>query len=572
MSRAVRYTLLWIAVVALATLSIRCIYLYKFSGNLGLVAGYPDETNYYLPAAQMIRESLSGFFFSPRSLWNGPLNPLWLAALGGDVAVAKFANVALFSIASSVLAGAVGYRFGWRKGAMVALGLILYPPTYDLVPTVLTEPLYVSLLCFSLAWLLFCDFSPRSFVFSGLVFGLATLVRPTSQMFAPMIIVVGVLLWRSLWGRRLMLHGLCAFAVCVPTMTWNFVQYGKAGLANGLGAVLYLGGDLRRDGDEPVYAGVDFDTYRITTPYTHLDTEGDARLVAVAKERMLRHPVETAELFTRKAFRYLFGSPRGYFWPFDGLVAKIQHEPGFRGKLFAFLWPALHVLVVCGALVSLRRRDIPFALRLYVGALTLYFVALHMVTFPIPRMVFPLYPYLLVLAVVGLCTKGSGQKRRIAVAVVAPIICALIAAPRKIEFATEVDGEFINVFESRFSGSYEGGHDIQEGRVTGDDPYQLFRFDRLPLLRSQMVSFAIAVACPEDKTRKGSGQVFWRTDGESFTEAKSVVFPMRSVSSSHIVPSALSSLWTGQLTGLRIDLPPEFKGCSVSINESQILD
>ena len=87
-----------------------------------------------------------------------------------------------------------------------------------------------------------------------------------------------------------------------------------------------------------------------------------------------------------------------------------------------------------------------------------------------------------------------------------------------------------------------------------------------------MVSFATAVVCPEDKTRKGSGQVFWRTDGESFTEAKSVVFTTRSVSSSHIVPSALSSLWTGQLTGLRIDLPPEFKGCSVSINESQILD
>ena len=87
-----------------------------------------------------------------------------------------------------------------------------------------------------------------------------------------------------------------------------------------------------------------------------------------------------------------------------------------------------------------------------------------------------------------------------------------------------------------------------------------------------MVSFAIAVACPEDKTRKGVGQVFWRTDGESFTEAKSVVFPMRSVSSSHIVPSALSSLWTGQLTGLRIDLPPEFKGCLVSITEPEILD
>jgi hypothetical protein len=355
-------------------------------------------------------------------------------------------------------------------------------------------------------------------------------------------------------------------------MTWNLVQFGKAGLANGLGAVLYLGGDLRRDGDEPVYAGVDFDTYRITIPYTHLDTEGDARLVAVAKERMLRHPVETAELFSRKAFRYLFGSPRGYFWPFDGLVAKLKHEPGLRGKLFAFLWPALHVLVVCGALCFLRRRDLPLILRVYVAALVGYFVALHTISFPIPRMVFPLYPYLLVMAVVGMCTRGGGQKRRFAVAVVAPIIFAFIAAPRNAEFGTEVNGSFLNVFEIRFPGTFEGGHDIQDGRVIGDDPYQAYRFDHVPLLRTQMVSFAITIACPEDKARKGTAQVFWRIDGESFTEAKSVAFPMRSISSSHIVRPALSTLWTGQLTGLRIDLPPEFKGCSVSINEPQVLD
>lgn len=572
MSRGGRYTLFWVATVAVCTLFVRSAILYLFSGDLAFVAGYPDETNYYIPAAQMIRQSVSGFFLSPRSLWNGPLNPLWLALFGGDVAVVKFANVALFSVASGVLAGAAGYRFGWRKGMLVALGLLLYPPTYDLVPTVLTEPLYVSLLCFSFALLLFGDFSLRSFVFSGLLFGLATLVRPTSQMFAPIVIGLGALLWRSSLGRRFALHGVCALAVCVPTMVWNFAHFGKAGLANGLGAVLYLGGDLRRDGDEPVHFGVDFDTYRFTTPYTHLDTEGDERLVAIAKERALRRPMETAELYSRKAFRYLFGSPRGYFWPFDGLVAKMKHETGFQGRLLALLWPALHVFVVCGALLALRRRDISQPLRVYIGALTAYFVALHSVTFPIPRMVFPLYPYLLVLAVVGICTKGGGHKRRIAFSVIAPLAFAFVAAPRKVEFWTEVPRSYLDVFETRELAQYEGGHDIQDRRVVGEDPYQVYRLERVPLLRSQMVGFTLAVECPEEKVRKGSGQIFWATDGEPFSEAKSAAFPLRSVSATHVVRPALSASWKGSLTGLRVDVPPEFKGCAVSIGDLQLLD
>ena len=146
-------------------------------------------------------------------------------------------------------------------------------------------------------------------------------------------------------------------------MLWNFSQFGKAGLANGLGAVLYLGGDLRRNGDEPVYSGVDFDTFRITTPYTHLDTEGDARLVAVAKDRMLQHPLATGALFIRKGARYLLGSFHGYFWPYNGLVGKLEHDPSWRSKCSTLVWLSLQVFVACGAFFSLFRRDLSVPVR-----------------------------------------------------------------------------------------------------------------------------------------------------------------------------------------------------------------
>jgi hypothetical protein len=141
MNPNIRQTILRIACLGGVTVVIRCIALYLFSGSFGFEANYPDESNYYLPAAQMLRDLGLGFFLSPRSLWNGPLNPLWIALFQGHVPLVKFVNVLLFSIASAFLAGGVGVSFGWRRASLVALGLLVFPPTYQLVPTLLTEPL-----------------------------------------------------------------------------------------------------------------------------------------------------------------------------------------------------------------------------------------------------------------------------------------------------------------------------------------------------------------------------------------------------------------------------------------------
>lgn len=564
-----------IAWISGATALVRFVVLYFFSGSLGVSAGFPDENNYYLPAARMLLENGMGFFRSPRSLWNGPLNPIWIGLFNANIPVVKAANVALFSLSSGVLAAAVGHRFGWRKAALVAIGLLAYPPTYHLVPTLLTEPLYVSLLMLSFSSLLLRDFSQRGFVESGILLGLATLVRPTSQLFPPMLGILALVLRKSPWSKNLLLHGLVAFAVCVPTMSWNWAHFGKVGIANGLGAVVYLGSDLRRDGDEPVYSGVDFDTYRTTSPQTHLDTEGDARLLEVARERILKHPVQVGELFIRKAGRYLFGSFNGYFWPFDGLVEKIAHDTSRRGKMEALFWPALHTVVVVAALIAFLGRSCPPMMRLYVGVVALYFVALHMVTFPIPRMFLPLFPYMLVLGVVGVCNRKEGYKAKVLFSVTAPLLFAFVSAPRHRLYPTEVSEAYISLFETRNVGALVERNGIQaEGsfRVVGADPYEVYRFDRIPLVRTQVVSFGLGVQCPDSRERKGQGQIFWAVNGETFDEARSTVFPLRSIDGVHVVRPALSPAWNGALNFLRVDLPPEFLGCGVMLDEVQVLD
>lgn len=567
---------LLIIVTAVITALVRGVVLYFFSGSLGFEASYPDENNYYLPAANILMELGVGFFKSPRSLWNGPLNPIWLAVFGGSVPIVKAANTLLFSLASGVLAGGVGSIAGWRKGALVALGLLVYPPTYSFIPTVLTEPLYISLLMLSFGVLLLLNFSSLGFLGAGVLFGLATLTRPTTQLFPLFLLALAMFVCKAPWRRRLMVHGVVALIVCAPTVLWNWSQFGKAGIANGLGAVLYLGNDLRRDGDEPVYYGVDFDTYRITAPNTHLDSEGDAALTKAAWQRIKARPRQSALLMVRKAFRYLFGSYYGYFWPHNGLLGKIKYESNFLEKCRTLAWPAVQVTVVWAALIALFQGWIPPILRVYVASMMLYFTALHATTFPIPRMFLPLYPYLLVLGVIGMGSRMTAPTARRIFCVSAPLIFAFVCAPRADQFYSESSGAYTSLFDYRYDGVFQGQNDIQKGKVDDDivaeDPYLIYKFNRVSLQRSQVVSFHLMTRCADGIERRGNGQVFWAVNNEAFSESSSVKFTLRSASAIHVIRPALSPNWSGALTSLRIDLPPEFVGCSVSVKNVSVLE
>src|SRR5437667_223716 len=91
-------------------------------------------------------------------------------------------------------------------------------------------------------------------------------------------------------GARVALDALPPGAVLAvaPLVAKTDLAAGHAVVATGGGAALYLGADSKTDGDEPYYAGYDYDTSEVTQPYTHLDIEGDSRLAEAARTAIRR--------------------------------------------------------------------------------------------------------------------------------------------------------------------------------------------------------------------------------------------------------------------------------------------
>jgi 4-amino-4-deoxy-L-arabinose transferase-like glycosyltransferase len=536
-------------------------------------ATYPDEHNYYLAAARLINESVSGFFYSDRLLWNGPLNPLWVAVLGSRIALIKSLNIAIFSAASAFLTLAIASRYGRKAALMVGLGLLLYPPSYDLVPTLLTEPLFTAFLMCSLAVFIRGDFSVKAAAGSGFIIGFATLVRPTTQFFPFLIIALALMIIRRPIAKRVILHGVCAVVIMSPALFWNWYNFSKLGIANGSGA-LCLGSDLRVDGDEPIYHGVDFDTYETTAPFTHLDSEGDRRLMELTKSRVGKFPLQMIGLTLRKFGRFIFGSYYGYFWPYNGLVGKLTSGLPLSSKFSGIIWPLVHSFAVVIALGSIFIKQIPLCFRLYIGLMIFYFALIHAVAFPIPRMVFPLFPYILTLAAVGWV--NMGRPTRLFSGALALSVFALVCSPKARVYPTEESREYIDVFSVRRVGGLSGAHDIESRQgqsiVLGSDPFLVFNFEQFELKRNQVISFQLRSNCVDPVVRSGTGQIFWANPNAGFSEDKSISFPLRSKDGYHVVRPALSTNWQGKLGSVRVDLPASFVGCSVDVDQVAVMN
>ena len=198
---------------------------------------YSDERVYYLSGAQAILDEGLGWFLTPRSLWNAPLNPLWVAAFGGNIAAVKIANLLLFA-ATGTLVWDMGRRLFGKPAAYIALvTLALYVPFYRFVPTILTEPLFIPLVMLAL-WLIvaFEDRNTWALGGAGLAFGAATLARPTTQFYPLLLLAIaglGVLVARrrgtDSWGLlRPTLLIIAGFAMLVvPFVLKNTIALDK---------------------------------------------------------------------------------------------------------------------------------------------------------------------------------------------------------------------------------------------------------------------------------------------------------------------------------------------------------
>lgn len=539
---------------------------------------YPDEISYYLSAAAEIAAHGSRYFLTPRSLWNGPVNPLWIFLWGSSIPLIKILNIGLVSL-GGILLWDILRRLVGRQPAYLALAAYsAFPPLFVFSGTLLTEPLFVTLLVLSFWLLVVSGFSVRGGLASGAIFGLAILTRPTAQLFPFVALVIAIHTGRSRSRGKNVSAGLYCFALAAvlfvfPYAAKNYIVFDELKIANGMGAVLFLGNDLRMNGDEPIYSDMDFDTYEITAPHTHLDSEGDRRLRNAAFDKIRAHPGTIVTLTAQKVFRFLFGYPQHYFYPYYDVVSYAQ-AASKRSALWKLFEIFLTGIIVVAGVAGFFFSPLPSAVRLLLGAFAAYFVVLHAAAFPIPRLALPVFPVLLVSAA-GLVAK-AGRKALIALLTLACISSAYISIGQRGTHREIVSDQYRHFFSEQHEISALSPEGFNDVRIDGDviamagaDPFLTFRTGGITTRRNQLILIEMKAWLPNmAREPESSIQVFWSRDAvDAFTEQQAARIGLKADGEFHwyrVNPSK-NPLWTGNIEGLRLDFESSHAGMNFAL-------
>ena len=455
-------------------------------------------------------------------------------------------------------------------------------------PTLLSEPLFLFFLAAAL-WLLVCGTQTadgRAFAASGAAVALAALTRPGVWLF-PLVWCAALAAAMTLRRARAHIRPLAKpaglflagyLALCAPWVVKNAVFFGNVGIANGFGAVLYLGTDLRKDGDEPIYSQMQFDTFELTAPHTHFDEEGDALLTKAALARIRAFPLDVALLTLRKIPRVLFGYPNYYFYPQRSFGRFVAANP--RRKVCAVMAEMVLVAAaVCGALAALVFLPMPLLLRWWAGTLAAYLTALHAVTFPIPRLMLPLIMLAVPLGA-GFWAACGRRKSTYAAACAAVLVVVLIGswAPSRFSMVSSRYADYFTLQRAVEVGApliWNGLAPEENGcvTVTGADPYLVFTLPPFEAQPNQMIFVSMA-SFPRSKSGLGRMkqlELSW-SDGSGFDEARRVPAAFKVVSDARTIafsPST-SALWRGTLSALRLDFPKSAAGARYCLQSLEV--
>ncbi|MCA9255332.1 MAG: glycosyltransferase family 39 protein [Phycisphaerales bacterium] len=388
-----------------------------------------DEGNYYVHCADRVADEGLGYLTTEDSLRSPPLPWLWLLLLGRSIILARLANVVAIIAASWLIASIVrdrwGDTFALISFALCALG-------YQVVQfsaTVLSEPPAYVFVCVALWAVHRADWHNRSryVILAGVATALAACARPSLQLWPIAIAGVFILVWlqRRLhrktppvapgWtlGRVLLLLAVHC-ALMAPWIVKNVICFGVPKVANGFGAVFYLGSEFRTDGDEPVFSGMDWPNHTVQGPGGHMSLDGERRLVEAAKANIRKRPVAWLQLAIRKVGRTLIGGPQWHFFPGATFRDKRRLDGGVEASVVFFWWSVLGAIVtVCGIGGLVMRSREGGGVFLVGIALALYMTALHAATYALPRFAMPMWP-VFVLGSVALLARRPGKPALVA--------------------------------------------------------------------------------------------------------------------------------------------------------------
>ncbi|MBI4535151.1 MAG: hypothetical protein HY708_02660 [Ignavibacteriae bacterium] len=185
-------------------------------------------------------------------------------------------------------------------GLLASLGFAFFTPEWSRTSGFYSEPLFTLLLTLGVGVILLYR-SPRAFLLSGLLFGLAALARPSILLF-PLVL----LLW-LIWGERVLLkHALllplCMAFVLLPWGVRNYVVFQRVIVTQTLG-----GYDLFRHSGQ-----IEHDDYIRWVP----TGEGEERVLNFLRERRLTPQTisepELDALLSREALRIIWEHPWRY--------------------------------------------------------------------------------------------------------------------------------------------------------------------------------------------------------------------------------------------------------------------
>jgi 4-amino-4-deoxy-L-arabinose transferase-like glycosyltransferase len=358
--------------------------------------------------------------------------PLLLGAIfrlfDGSELAAKLANVALYLgiIVLSFRLAEELFRSRFVAG-LVATALALEPNHIAFSSILLSE---TSFTFFTLlgAWLLVRGRAHAGAVLlAGLVFGLASLVRPLGS--ALMLVVFAAVAWneRGRLGRarvaalalalvagHLLVLGPYAIRNRVVMHTFSFVPL------NG-GINLLLGNNPHASGTYPTDSEVN-QTVRTLVPRSDDEVEDNKALTRYAVQYILSHPFETLKRWPMKVF-FL------YAIEMDGIHRNLAGLPD--GSWIAWLRPltqGYYMLIVLGFLASLawywwRRNGAPPFPRLALLGfwIIVAWTLIHVVYLGVSRYHYPMVPWMAMYAAALLHGAWSAWSRRLASDVAPPV-------------------------------------------------------------------------------------------------------------------------------------------------------
>lgn len=369
---------------------------------LWILPDLPLSTNAtiaYLGGAQLILEG-KGFADPSYPVFSPPLYAIILAALqalfGDPQLPVKLAQVFVDSLTVVLVYRIAGEAFDERAAIWAAAGWAMYP--FAIYPT-----LYIgveTLFTFLLALFVFLTIRVinagrhRDYLAAGMVLGLATMVRGTSQ-FLPILFLLLVVVLRSERHGRIGKYLVFIASFTIVLLPWGLRNYAVLDemipVAAARANVLYGSSEKlwkiesRESGfqevlDELRRQGLIGAPGENSSPS---DTERYLYAAGIAnyKNLLLQRPVEFLGLMSRKAVHLWYAT-----------------ESGKNERVIVFVNIPIYLLAFAGGVIALHARRrlslLPFGL---VG----YFFAMHMAVHPLFRFMIPVMPYVITFAAVA---------------------------------------------------------------------------------------------------------------------------------------------------------------------------